>query len=108
MRYAIFGATGAVGKALTPALAEANEQFRVAGRSGERLRRDFGGYEPLVAFCAANLRDPRVAASVAAGVETVFYLVGVPYPQFDQHPKLSRFALDAAGVRLPPSLPNPL
>jgi nucleoside-diphosphate-sugar epimerase len=36
------------------------------------------------------------------GIDTIFYLVGVPYTQFAQHPKLTRIALDAAaaaGVR---------
>lgn len=102
MKYAILGATGAVGKALASALAQANEQFRVVGRSAERLRRDFGRYQPLVEFFEADLSDPRAAASAAAGIGAVFYLVGVPYPHFDQHPKLSRIALDAAaaaGVR---------
>jgi len=42
------------------------------------------------------------AARAAAGVDTIFYTVGVPYPQFEQHPKLTRVALEAAaaaGVR---------
>ena len=41
MRHALFGATGTVGKALAPVLAEANVAFRVVGRSIERLKRDF-------------------------------------------------------------------
>jgi nucleoside-diphosphate-sugar epimerase len=102
MQYAIFGATGAVGNALVPLLVEANGRVRVVGRSLERLRRDFGKYEPHVEFHAADLSDPKAAAAAATGVDTLFYLVGVPYTQFEQHPKLSRIALDAAataGVR---------
>ena len=102
MQYAIFGATGTVGNALVPLLVEANGQVRVVGRSIERLRRDFGKYEPHVEFRAADLSDPKAAAAAAAGVDTLFYLVGVPYTQFEQHPKLSRIGLDAAagaGVR---------
>jgi nucleoside-diphosphate-sugar epimerase len=98
MKYAIFGATGAVGKALAPELARVNATFRVVGRSEERLRRDFGSYQSLVEFCAADLSDAKAAETAAAGVDTLFYLVGVPYPQFDQHPKLSRIALDAAAA----------
>ncbi len=102
VKYAIFGATGAVGKVLAPILATADQPFRVVGRSEEHLRRDFQRYGPLAELCPADLGDPEGAARAAQGVDTVFYLVGVPYPQFELHPKLSRVALDAAaaaGVR---------
>jgi nucleoside-diphosphate-sugar epimerase len=59
-------------------------------------------YEPLVEYCAADLSDSSAAANAAAGVDTIFYTVGVPYPQFQQHPKLTRITLAAAaaaGVR---------
>ena len=100
--YGLFGATGSVGKALAAKLAERGQPFRVVGRSEARLRRDFRAYEPLVEYCAADLSDPVAAARAAAGVDTIFYTVGVPYPQFEQHPKLTRVALEAAaaaGVR---------
>ena len=100
--YGLFGATGSVGKALAAKLAERGQPFRVVGRSEERLRRDFRAYEPLVEYCAADLSDRVAAARAAAGVDTIFYTVGVPYPQFEQHPKLTRVALEAAaaaGVR---------
>jgi len=102
IRYALFGATGAVGKALAAKLAERGQPFRAVGRAEERLRRDFRAYEPLVEYCAADLSDPAAAARAAAGVDTILYTVGVPYPQFEQHPKLTRIALKAgaaAGVR---------
>ena len=51
VNYAIFGATGTVGKALASQLAERGQSFRVVGRCAERLRRDFGRYEPLVEYC---------------------------------------------------------
>ena len=102
VKYALFGATGTVGTALASKLAERGQTFRVVGRSEERLRRDFGANEPPVEYCAADLSDPVAAARAAAGVDTIFYTVGVPYPQFEQHPKLTRVALEAAaaaGVR---------
>ncbi len=102
MKYAVFGATGAVGKSLVPLLAEKKERFRVVGRSKQRLRQSFGVHEPLVEYCAADLSVPEEARSAAEGVDTIFYLVGVPYTQFKEHPRLSRIALDAAiaaGVR---------
>jgi nucleoside-diphosphate-sugar epimerase len=97
-QYALFGATGTVGKALAAKLAERGQSFRVVGRSEERLRQDFRLYEPLVEYCAADLSDPAAASRAAAGVDTIFYTVGVPYPQFEQHPKLSRVALEAAAA----------
>lgn len=102
MKYALFGATGAVGKALAAELAKIGQSFRVVGRSEERLRKDFRIYDPLVEYCQADLNDATAAARAAAGIETIFYTVGVPYTQFEQHPKLTRIALSAAtaaGVR---------
>ena len=96
MKYAIFGATGTVGKALATKLAQKGQSFRVIGRSEERLRRDFRIHEPFVEYCTADLSDPAAAASAASGVETIFYAVGVPYPQFELHPKLTRISLGAA------------
>lgn len=98
IKYALLGATGAVGKALAAKLAERSQPFRVVGRSEERLRQDFRVYEPLVEYCTANLGDATAAARAAAGVDTIFYTVGVPYPQFEQHPKLTRVALEAAAA----------
>jgi len=98
VKHALFGATGAVGKALAAKLAERGQPFRVVGRSEERLRKDFRLYEPLVEYCAADLSDSAAAARAAAGVDTIFYTVGVPYPQFEQHPKLTRIALKAAAA----------
>jgi nucleoside-diphosphate-sugar epimerase len=102
MKYAIFGATGSVGKALAEEFAGRNTPFRVVARSSERLRREFQRYEPLVEYTAADLADPQSARQAANGVETIFYTVGVPYTQFELHPNLTRIALDAAasaGVR---------
>src|SRR5205809_4224232 len=102
MNYALFGATGAVGKALAAQLAKRGQSFRVVGRTEERLRRNFRLYELLDEYCAAELSDSAAAERAAAGVDAIFYTVGVPYPQFEQHPKLTRIALAAAaaaGVR---------
>jgi hypothetical protein len=74
----------------------------VVGRFEERLRPDFARYEPLVEYCAADLSDSANAARAAGAVDTLFYTVGVPYPQFQQHPKLTGVALKvaaAAGMR---------
>ena len=53
-------------------------------------------------YCPADLSNADDARRAAAGIHTIFYTVGVPYPQFARHPKLSRVCLDAAvtsGVR---------
>jgi nucleoside-diphosphate-sugar epimerase len=97
MKYAIFGATGSVGKALGAELAKRGSSFRVVGRSEESLRRHFHAYEPLVEYCEADLADP-LAAAAATGVDTIFYTVGVPYTQFQLHPKLIKIALEAAAA----------
>lgn len=96
MKYAIFGATGSVGKALAVELAKKGSRFRVVGRSKETLQRHFRAYEPLVEYCEADLGDPSAATRAAAGVDTIFYTVGVPYTQFALHPKLTKIALEAA------------
>jgi nucleoside-diphosphate-sugar epimerase len=96
MKYAIFGATGSVGKALAAELAKRGSSFRVVGRSEQSLRHHFRAYEPFVEYCEADLSDPLAAARAAADVETIFYTVGVPYTQFHLHPKLIKIALEAA------------
>lgn len=102
MRYAIVGATGAVGNALAMALAATGERFRVIGRSMDRLRREFDRYAPSVDMRLADVGDHTALAAALSDVETAFYTVGVPYDQFERHPKLTRSALAAAtagGVR---------
>ncbi len=93
---AIFGAAGAVGKALAKEFAKNGRHFRVVGRSAERLRRDFANYGDLVDYQVADLQDPTAAMRAAQGVHTIFYTVGVPYTEFALHPKLTRIALAAA------------
>jgi nucleoside-diphosphate-sugar epimerase len=98
MKYAILGATGSVGKALAPLFAANGDQFRVVGRSSQRLRAEFQRYEPLVEYAAADLADVQRTRNAVRGADTVFYTAGVPYTQFELHPKLTRVALDAAVV----------
>jgi nucleoside-diphosphate-sugar epimerase len=96
MMRAIFGATGAVGKALAAELANANLPFRVIGRSMERLERDFTRYGNLIDYRVADLEDPQAARAAAEGIELIFYTAGVPYTNFALHPKLMRATLEAA------------
>lgn len=96
--HAIFGATGSIGKALAAEFAHAGTRFGVVGRSEERLRRDFSRYGDLVNYRVADFQDPQATAKAAEGIDTIFYLAGVPYNQFALHPKLTRGALDAANA----------
>lgn len=102
MKYAIFGASGGVGKELAKLLAAEKEEFRVVGRSEAKLREEFAEHGPYVEYCAADLSKPEDAARAADGIETVFYLVGQPYTDFAKHPVVTSVCLKAcaeAGVR---------
>ena len=100
-KVALIGAAGAIGQSIAHALAVAGQPYRVVGRSEASLRKAFGA-DPLAEIVAW---DPDSAASVRAavdGVETLVYLVGVNYWQFELHPELMKKTLDgaiAAGVR---------
>jgi nucleoside-diphosphate-sugar epimerase len=70
------------------------------GRSREALQRDFGS-DPQAEIVTWNPDDPASVISAAQGIDTIIYLVGVPYDHFELHPQLMRKTLDgaiAAGV----------
>ncbi len=96
VKYALFGANGAVGQVMAPLLSAQGASFRAVGRSSDNLRRHFGGLGSMVDLCAADLSNAEDAVSAAAGVDTLFYLVGAPYTHFELHPKLTRITLEAA------------
>jgi nucleoside-diphosphate-sugar epimerase len=89
---ALFGASGAVGHALAPALDECGVAYRVVGRDASRLKRDFPHAEAI----EADFFSGQGVAAAAQGVETIFYLAGAPYTEFFKHPIMVRNALDAA------------
>ena len=99
-RIALFGADGAIGRSIAAALSAAGQPYRVVGRDGARLQRTFGA-DPLAEIVTWNPDSPASVQAAAAGVDTLVYLVGVPYWQFELHPRLMRQTLDgalAAGV----------
>lgn len=96
MKYAIFGASGGVGKELGKRLAAEKIPFRVVGRSESKLQKAFSECAPFVEYCAADLSKPEDAARAASGVETVFYTLGLPYTDFARHPVLTEICLKAA------------
>ena len=99
--YALFGATGATGGAISRALEAAGLSYRVVGRDRAALESAFGS-RPLAEVVTWNPGDPASVQAAARGIDTIFYLVGVPYNHFELHPQLMRATLEgtvAAGVR---------
>jgi len=94
-KFALFGAAGAIGHAVAPELERRGISFRVVGRSRERLEASFGNLAHAEIF-PADLADARAAAAAAAGIDTIVYCVGLPYPAHAQHPVLMRATLEGA------------
>lgn len=99
-KIALFGAAGAIGQSIAEALRAQGQPYRVVGRSESSLKSAFGS-DPLAEIATWNPEDPASVRAVAEGVDTIVYLVGVPYTEFQLHPVLMRKTLDgaiAAGV----------
>ncbi|MGC2129563.1 MAG: NAD(P)H-binding protein [Candidatus Aquilonibacter sp.] len=99
--YALFGASGSTGASIAAALEAAGEHYRVVGRNRASLEAEFR-QRPLAEIAVWNPDDPASVQTAAAGIDTIFYLVGVPYNHFELHPQLMRATLNgaiAAGVR---------
>ena len=100
-KVALFGAAGAIGQSIAQALAAQGQPYRVVGRSEASLRKAFGA-DPLAEVATWDPDSPASIKAAAAGIDTIVYLVGVNYWQFELHPQLMRKTLDgaiAAGVR---------
>ena len=99
--FALFGASGSTGAAIAAAIEAAGERYRVVGRNRATLEAEFGR-RPLAETAVWDPADPASVKAAATGIDTIFYLVGVPYNHFELHPQLMRATLDgaiAAGVR---------
>jgi nucleoside-diphosphate-sugar epimerase len=94
-RIALFGASGAIGDSIAAALNSNGRPYRVVGRSRKELESKFGSH-PGAEIATWNPDDPASVRAAARGIDTIFYLVGVPYWQFDLHPILMRKTLDGA------------
>jgi nucleoside-diphosphate-sugar epimerase len=94
-KVALFGAAGAIGQAVAPELERRGIPYRVVGRSRQKLEESFGRL-PHAEVSPADLSDPASAASAAAGIDTIVYAVGLPYPAHRLHPVLMRTTLEAA------------
>ncbi|MFM0307689.1 NAD-dependent epimerase/dehydratase family protein [Paraburkholderia sp. RL17-383-BIF-A] len=94
-KVGLFGAAGAAGQIIAAALSAAGRDYRVVGRSREALQAAFGN-DPHAEMVTWNPDDPASIRAAAQGLQTVIYLVGVPYDQFAAHPPLMERTL--AGV----------
>jgi nucleoside-diphosphate-sugar epimerase len=99
--FALFGASGGTGATISHALDAGGLAYRVVGRDRESLERAYGS-RPLAEIVTWNPDDPASVQTAASGIDTIFYLVGVPYNHFELHPQRMRATLNgalAAGVR---------
>lgn len=99
-KVGLFGAAGAAGRVIAAALGAAGRDYRVVGRSRRPLEAAFG-HDPHAEIVTWNPDDPASIRAASQGLQTVIYLVGVPYDQFAAHPPLMERTLagvTAAGV----------
>lgn len=99
-KVGLFGAAGAAGQIIASALSAAGRDYRVVGRSRQPLEAAFG-HDPHAEIVTWNPDDPASIQAASAGLQTVIYLVGVPYDRFAEHPPLMERTLagvTAAGV----------
>jgi nucleoside-diphosphate-sugar epimerase len=92
---AIFGAAGAIGRAVGAELERRGVPFRVVGRSRQKLEQAFAKMTHAEIF-PADLSEARSAGAAARGVDTIVYCVGLPYPSHRLHPVLMRTTVEAA------------
>jgi len=84
-RIGLVGAAGAMGQSVGQALAVRGKPFRVIGRSARGLESSFGKMSGADR-ATWNPDDPASVRAAVRGLDTLVYLVGVPYDRFDQHP----------------------
>ena len=94
-KAAIFGAGGAIGRAVATELERRGIPFRAVGRGKAKLEAAFGKMAHAEIF-EADLTDLRSAGAAARGVDTIIYAVGVPYTSFQLHPAMIRTTIEAA------------
>ena len=100
--YALFGASGSTGASIASALEAAGRAVTASsGATARHSRRNSDiGRSPRSPVW--NPDDPASVQAAATGIDTIFYLVGVPYNHFELHPQIMRATLNgaiAAGVR---------
>ncbi|ADO73115.1 NAD-dependent epimerase/dehydratase family protein [Stigmatella aurantiaca] len=94
-KWALWGAAGVVGQSVAAALRSQGKPYRVVGRSLGGLKATFGD-DPLAEQVTWNPEDAASVRAAVRGVDTLIYLVGVPYQDFRLHPLLMQRTLEAA------------
>ncbi|MBC8164394.1 MAG: NAD-dependent epimerase/dehydratase family protein [Bryobacteraceae bacterium] len=100
-KIALVGAAGAIGKSIAAALRSEASTYRVIGRERGKLEQSFGA-DSLAEIVTWDPDLPASVRSAVRGMDTLVYLVGVPYDQFQLHPVLMQKTLEGAiaeGVR---------
>src|SRR5260370_30234061 len=82
---AIFGAAGAIGRAVGAELERRGVPFRVVGRSRQTLEQAFGKMTHAEIF-PADLSEARPAGAAARGGDTNIFFLRVPDPSPQFHP----------------------
>lgn len=93
--FALYGGAGAIGRSIAAELRRRGIAHRVVGRNLHRLQAEFGG-DPLAELATWDPHEPRSVRAAAHQVETLIYLVGVPYDHFELHPVLIEKTLQGA------------
>jgi nucleoside-diphosphate-sugar epimerase/protein-tyrosine phosphatase len=94
-KIALFGAAGAIGHSISRALDATGQSYRVVGRDQKRLQTAYAA-NPKIEVSTWNPDEPASVRSALHGVDTLIYLIGVPYHQFQLHPELMRRTVEAA------------
>jgi len=94
-KMALFGAAGAIGSSIADVLRAKEIAYRVVGRNRDQLEKFFGS-DPLAEIVTWNPDDPESVRVAARGVDTLIYLIGVPYNHFELHPLVMQKTLDGA------------
>jgi len=90
---ALFGGSGTIGQALAPLFVP--QPFRVVGRSLSQLQSAFAAF-PGADLAVWDQADRETAVAALQGIQTLVYLVGVPYTDFRLHPVLFDQVLTSA------------
>lgn len=96
-RIGLVGATGPIGASIAAALGAAAVPYAAIGRSAAGLAQAFGS-DPMATPRAWNPDDAAGMRPAFRGLDTLVYLVGVPYDAFHLHPLLMRRTIEAAAA----------
>lgn len=94
-RIGLVGATGPVGLSIAQALSAAGTPFAAIGRTAAGLAMAFSAM-PQAALRTWSPDDEAGMRQAFRGLQTLVYLVGVPYDAFHLHPLLMRRTIAAA------------